>query len=52
MTDMEYRALLEFHAKELQQLTRERSLGYGLLKKETILKHLERMQQLAENLEG
>lgn len=51
MTDPEYRALLEYHARELSVLNKEPQPGYGLIKKLSIVERLRRMLQLAENLE-
>ncbi len=52
MTENEYRALIEFHARELANLNEEPKPGYGVPKKDTILRHVNRMKELASNLEG
>lgn len=51
MSDSEYRALIEHHAKQLLNLNQEPSLGYGLIKKEKIIERIARMRELAEGLE-
>ena len=52
MTDSEYRALIEFHARELSSVTKEPKEGYGVKKKSRILEHVTRLRELADNLEG
>lgn len=51
MTDNEYRALLEYHARELSKLNEEPQRGFGLIKKLSIVERLRRMIEIAENLE-
>ena len=51
MNDLEYRSVIEYHAEQMVNLTVEPQPGYGLPKKETILKRIARMKELAENLE-
>jgi hypothetical protein len=51
MNDHEYRALIEYHARELSNLNEEPQRGFGLIKKLAIVERLRRMLQLAENLE-
>jgi len=52
MTETDYRALIEFHARAISDVTREPKDGYGVMKKDRILEHVKRLQELASNLEG
>lgn len=52
MTDLERRAVIEYHIGKLVNLTVEPQLGYGIIKKDTIVVGLERALELAKTLEG
>jgi hypothetical protein len=51
MKDMESRAAIEWHARQLLNLTSEPTPGYGFMKKESIVTRIRRMLELAEELQ-
>ena len=51
MTDPELRALIEHHAEKLCVLNVEPQSGYGIPKKDAIIKTIDRMKELAKELE-
>jgi hypothetical protein len=51
MKDMENRATIEWHARQLLTLTSEPVAGYGFVKKESIVTRIRRMLEIAEELQ-